>query len=53
VNKVKVNPAVRGKGGAYVFDAHIKDKEFELELEFTIQSDLDRARGFMILLTQQ
>ena len=25
VNKVKVNPAVADRGGAYLFDAHIKD----------------------------
>ena len=36
VNKVKVNPAVENKGGAYVFDSHIRDKEFEVEVEFTI-----------------
>ena len=53
VNKVKVNPAVPDRGGAYVFDSHIGDKEFEVEVEFTIQSDLIKSRGFMILLTQQ
>ena len=25
VNKVKVNPAVADRGGAYLFDSHIKD----------------------------
>ena len=53
VNKVKVNPAVADRGGAYLFDSHIRDKEFEIEVEFTIQSELDQSRGFMILLTQQ
>ena len=49
---MKVNPAVANRGGAYLFDSHIKDIEFELEVEFTLQSELDKARGFMILLTQ-
>ena len=53
VNKVKVNPAVADRGGAYIFDSHIKDKEFEIEVEFTLQSELDKSRGFMIMLTQQ
>lgn len=52
VNKVKVNPAVADRGGAYLFDGTISDKEFEIEVEFTIQSDINQARGFMILLTQ-
>ena len=52
-NKVKVNPAVANRGGAYVFDSTISDKDFEIEVEFTIQSPLDQARGFMLLLTQQ
>ena len=49
--KVKVNPAVADRAGAYVFDSHITEKEFEIEVEFTIQSDLSKSRGFMILLT--
>jgi len=36
VNKVKVNPDVANRGGAYLFDSKIQDKEFEIELEFTI-----------------
>ena len=52
-NKVKVCPAVPDRGGAYSLDAEIKDKEFEVDLEFTIQSELDEARGFMVLLTHQ
>ena len=52
VNKVKVNPAVADKGGAYLFDSTIRDKEFEIEVEFTIRSDINESRGFMILLTQ-
>ena len=52
MSKVKLNPDVEGRGGAYVFDSHIEDKEFEIQLEFTIRSDLDKARGFMTLLTQ-
>lgn len=51
VNKVKVNPDVANRGGAYVFDSTISDKDFEIEIEFSIQSPLDQARGFMILLT--
>ena len=53
VNKVKVNPAVGDRGGAYVLDELIRDKDFEVEVEFTLQGDLDSSRGFMILLTQE
>jgi len=51
--KVKVCPAVADRGGAYVLDKEITAKEFEVDLEFTIRSSLDQARGFMVLLTQQ
>ena len=40
------------RAGAYVFDSVLRDKEFEVELEFTVQSELDKANGFMTLLTQ-
>jgi len=53
INKVKINPPVADRGGAYTFDGKIADKDFEVDVEFTIQSELDSARGFMILLTQQ
>ena len=41
VNKVKVNPDVANRGGAYLFDSTISDKDFEIEVEFSIQSPLD------------
>jgi len=53
VNKVKLNPAVADRAGAYKFDTKLADKDFEVDLEFTVRSDLDSARGFMVLLTQQ
>ena len=52
VSKVKLNPDVENRGGAYVFNEHIEDKEFEIQVEFTMRSDLEKARGFMTLLTQ-
>lgn len=30
VNKIKLNPDVEGRGGAYKFDDHIEEKEFEI-----------------------
>ena len=30
VNKIKLNPDVEGRGGAYKFDNHIEEKEFEI-----------------------
>lgn len=51
-NKVKLNPAVPNRGGAYVFDKQITDKDFEIEMEFTLQSQINLSRGFMLLLTQ-
>lgn len=53
VNKVKLNPAVADRAGAYKFDTKLADKDFEIDLEFTVKSELDEARGFMVLLTQQ
>ena len=53
LNKVKVNPAVADRAGAYIFDVKLSDKDFVVDVEFTIQSQLSSARGFMILLTQQ
>ena len=50
--KVILNPAVADRGGAFALDPAIKDKNFEIELEYTVLSDLDLARGFMVLLTQ-
>ena len=50
-DKVKLNPAVRDRYGAYVFDSKITDENFEIELEFTIASDLNKSRGFMMMLT--
>jgi|Transcript_41776 hypothetical protein len=35
-NKVKLNPAVPDRGGAYKCDGTIDDKEFEIEFEFTV-----------------
>ena len=52
VNKVKLSPAVAKRGGAYLLDTTINDKEFEIDIEFTIRSDLDQSLGFMALLTQ-
>ncbi len=51
VNKVKVNVDVADRGGAYMLDTTIDDKEFEVELEFKIWNELEDARGFMVLLT--
>ena len=51
-NKVKLIPAVPSRGGAYIFDKKIEDKDFEIEMEFTMQSDLHESRGFMVFLTQ-
>ncbi len=53
VNKVKVNVDVADRGGAYMLDTTIDDKEFEIELEFKVWNELEEARGFMVLLTQQ
>lgn len=51
-SKIKLNPRVANRGGAIVLDTPIRDKTFTAQLEFTMQSDLDQARGLMILLTQ-
>ena len=52
VQKVKVNPNVHDRGGAYLLDTTIEEAEFEVQVEYTINGDLKVARGFMILLTQ-
>jgi hypothetical protein len=45
-HKVKLNSEVNRKGGAYVLDAPITFPEIEVEVDFTINSDIDKARGF-------
>ena len=51
-SKVKLNPAVDNRYGAYVFDGKLKDEVFEIEMEFTVASELNRSRGFMMILSQ-
>ena len=34
-----------------MFDKSIKDEAFEVEMEFTIQRNLNKVRGFMMMLT--
>ena len=51
-SKVKLNPAVADRYGAYVFDGKLKDDVFEIELEFTVASELNSSRGFMVMLSQ-
>ena len=52
-NKVKLNPGVSDRGGAYVLDQKIDDKDFEVDLEFTVHGILSKTRGFMLILQQQ
>ena len=47
-----MNPKVVEAGGAYALMTKIIQKEVEFDIEFTIQSDLFRARGFSALFTQ-
>ena len=40
-NKVKLNPMVAERAGAYKFDTKLTDKDFEVDLEFTVRNDID------------
>ena len=51
-SKIKLNPKVAEAGGAYALMTKILQKEVEFDIEFTIQSELFRARGFTALFTQ-
>ena len=51
-SKIKLNPAVPSAGGAYALMTKIVQKEVEFDIEFTIQSDLYKSRGFSALFTQ-
>jgi hypothetical protein len=50
-HKVKLNSEVSMKGGAYVLDAPITFPEIEIDIDFTINTDLDTARGFQVILS--
>ena len=51
-SKIKLNPAVANSGGAYVLNTDIQTREVEVDIEFTVQSELETSRGFMALFTQ-
>jgi hypothetical protein len=51
-NYVKLNSIVPGRGGAYVLDRQIKWKNFQIDVDFNIDSNLAEARGFEMLLTE-
>ena len=51
-SKIKLNPSVPEAGGAYALMTKILQKEVEFDIEFTIQSDLYKSRGFTALFTQ-
>ena len=36
LNKVKVNPAVPDRTGAYILDVKMTDKDFVVDVEFTV-----------------
>ena len=49
---VKLNNKIPSRGGAYTLDRPVKSDNFEVDIEFTIMSDLEKARGFEIFLTE-
>ena len=49
---MKLNSKISNRGGGYTLDKPVKSDNFEVDIEFTIQSDLERSRGFEILLTE-
>ena len=51
-HKVKLNTEVALKGGAYVLDRPITFPEIEVDIEFSINTDLDKARGFQAILSR-
>ena len=54
-SKVKLNSKVPSKGGAYILDAPLDQtvfEEFEVDVEFTLNTDPAQARGFMILFNR-
>lgn len=51
-HNVKLNSLIEEKGGAYSLDAPIEFKEIALGIEFTINSDLETARGFQTILSK-
>ena len=44
---------VDNRGGMYTFESVVSQKQAEITVEFTIQNELDTARGFMTVLTQE
>lgn len=49
-HKVKLNSVVAGRGGAYVLDRAITLTDFEIMTEFQINTPVDQARGFQLIL---
>ena len=52
-DRVKLVSDVDNRGGMYTFESVISQKQAEITIEFTIQNELDTARGFMTVLTQE
>ena len=50
-SKVKLLPLVENAGGAYVLAPEISSNSVEFDIEFTINSELMKSRGFMALMT--
>lgn len=52
-HKVKLNSAVPNKGGAYVLTDPVHfSKDLDIDIEFTINTPLDEARGFTTILSK-
>jgi hypothetical protein len=54
-HKVKLNPIVPMRGGGYILDNPLERQifeEFEIEVEFTVNSDPSTARGFALLFNR-
>ena len=49
---VKLNSRVEGRGGGYTLDKEIIFENFEVDIDFTIESDTSKARGFEAIFTE-
>ena len=53
-NKVKLNPPVPNRGGAYRLAYPLQNqKDFEVEVEFSINSELKTSRGFEMIFNEK
>lgn len=54
-SKVKLNTLVPMKGGGYLLDVPLEQRifeEFEMDIEFTINSEIENARHLMIFFSR-